>query len=131
MPEVSCCGCGCGTVLPAVLALAVVTARTRTGAGVAVVAIGVAATGNVDGLANRAALGAIRAYQRHAPTLARCRFEPSCSAYALACFERDPFRVAAAKTALRLASCNPWTQATQRNAELTSRQCVAAHAHAE
>lgn len=51
----------------------------------------------------------IQTYQlRVSPQLgARCRFEPSCSAYGLEAFRKYGFLKAAAKTAWRLLRCNP------------------------
>lgn len=43
---------------------------------------------------------------------ARCRFEPSCSAYGLAAYRRYGFVKATAKTAGRLLRCNPWRRGT-------------------
>jgi len=37
-----------------------------------------------------------------------CRFEPSCSEYALCCYERFSFSKATALTVKRLASCRPF-----------------------
>jgi putative membrane protein insertion efficiency factor len=48
---------------------------------------------------------------RVAPTLpSRCRFEPTCSQYALASYERHGFLRATAKTAWRVLRCNPWSK---------------------
>lgn len=38
---------------------------------------------------------------------ARCRFEPSCSSYALESYERYGFLTATAKTVWRILRCNP------------------------
>ncbi|HSA60342.1 MAG TPA: membrane protein insertion efficiency factor YidD [bacterium] len=38
----------------------------------------------------------------------QCRFEPTCSAYALEALERYPLGTALAKTAKRLCSCHPF-----------------------
>lgn len=54
--------------------------------------------------------GLIRRYQQShtaAHTAGACRFEPSCSTYALEAFETRAFPVALAMTASRLARCNP------------------------
>ena len=60
------------------------------------------------GVANRLALAAIHGYQRFAPNVSTCRFEPSCSAYGAECYRRYPFLRATAKTGWRVARCNPW-----------------------
>lgn len=39
---------------------------------------------------------------------ARCRFYPSCSAYALRCFNQDPLPRALKKTMIRLSRCHPY-----------------------
>ena len=39
---------------------------------------------------------------------AGCRFRPTCSAYAIACFRRLPFFEAAYYAARRLLRCHPW-----------------------
>jgi putative membrane protein insertion efficiency factor len=41
---------------------------------------------------------------------ARCRFEPSCSAYGLEAFTRYGFPKAAGKTLWRIARCNRWNR---------------------
>jgi putative membrane protein insertion efficiency factor len=49
--------------------------------------------------------------QRVSPQLgARCRFEPSCSAYGLEAYRRYGFLKATGKTAWRLMRCNPWNK---------------------
>ncbi|WP_141730913.1 MULTISPECIES: membrane protein insertion efficiency factor YidD [Oligoflexus] len=52
----------------------------------------------------------IRIYQIClAPLLGpRCRFYPSCSRYAVACLEKDPFSVAIKKICCRILKCHPW-----------------------
>lgn len=37
-----------------------------------------------------------------------CKFEPSCSSYALECFRKFNFLKASYKTLLRILRCNPW-----------------------
>ena len=37
-----------------------------------------------------------------------CKFEPSCSSYALACFQNYNLIKAFYKTTLRVLKCNPW-----------------------
>lgn len=64
----------------------------------------------------RALSGAIGVYQRTlSPWLAlrgvRCRFEPTCSHYALASIEQRGAVVGAVRAAWRLARCGPWTPA--------------------
>lgn len=49
--------------------------------------------------------------QRVSPALgARCRFEPTCSEYALESYRRYSFLRATARTAWRLLRCNPWNK---------------------
>ena len=61
-------------------------------------------------LATRVALWYIETYrQRVSPLLpARCRFEPSCSAYGLEAYRRYGFLRATAKTVWRLLRCHPF-----------------------
>src|SRR5688572_18696398 len=40
--------------------------------------------------------------------LSRCRFEPSCSAYALQAFKKHNFITATRLSARRICRCNPW-----------------------
>jgi hypothetical protein len=59
---------------------------------------------------------AIRIYQATLSPLARhtgvrCRFEPSCSHYALAALERDGALRGSLRAAARLLRCGPWTAA--------------------
>lgn len=60
--------------------------------------------------ATRFALWYIETYRaRVAPRLrARCRFEPSCSAYGLEAYRTYGFLRATAKTAWRVLRCNPF-----------------------
>tara|TARA_B100000242_G_scaffold293456_1_gene271639 strand:- start:702 stop:938 length:237 start_codon:yes stop_codon:yes gene_type:complete len=37
-----------------------------------------------------------------------CKFEPTCSTYALECFRNYNFFKALIKTSMRLLKCNPW-----------------------
>ena len=58
----------------------------------------------------RMAIAVVRAYQ---VTLGvwiggRCRFYPSCSAYAVDAFARHPFRRALGMTIRRVGRCHPW-----------------------
>ena len=56
-------------------------------------------------------LGAIRAYRSYVSPLAgrfaTCRYEPTCSAYALTALEQDGFWRGNAKIAVRLLRCSP------------------------
>lgn len=58
----------------------------------------------------RLAISAILFYQRHlsAHTGATCRYEPSCSAYALTSYRRFGFLWGSFLTTYRLARCTPW-----------------------
>lgn len=61
-------------------------------------------------------VGAIRLYQGTlSPWLARggvrCRFEPTCSHYAVAVLERDGALRGAARAGWRVLRCGPWTPA--------------------
>jgi len=65
-------------------------------------------------LSARAAIAGIHAYQRVAAPLlhragVRCRFEPNCSRYGEASFERHGFLGGGWRTARRLVRCGPWT----------------------
>jgi uncharacterized protein len=67
-------------------------------------------------LGARGAVAAIELYQHTlSPVLAssgvRCRFEPSCSHYAVGALRRDGLLVGGARAAWRLLRCNPWTPA--------------------
>jgi hypothetical protein len=61
---------------------------------------------------SRFAVRFIETYQfRVGPGLgARCRFEPSCSAYGLEAYQRYGFWKASAKTVWRLVRCNQWNK---------------------
>ena len=64
----------------------------------------------------RALLAAIGVYQTAiSPQLAtagvRCRFEPTCSHYAVAVIRRDGALGGTWRTTLRIARCGPWTPA--------------------
>jgi len=65
-------------------------------------------------LPTRFALWYIETYRRRVSPLlrARCRFEPSCSAYALEAYGRYGFLRATAKTVWRLLRCNPFRRRT-------------------
>ncbi len=64
--------------------------------------------------ATRLALWYIETYRaRVGPRLrAKCRFEPSCSAYGLAAYQQYGFFRATAKTLWRILRCNPVRGAT-------------------
>jgi len=55
-------------------------------------------------------VGAVRAYRfALSPWLgSACRFEPTCSAYALEALERHGAAAGAALTVARIARCHPW-----------------------
>ncbi|MEU4622244.1 membrane protein insertion efficiency factor YidD [Actinoplanes sp. NPDC023801] len=58
--------------------------------------------------AERAVTGAIRGYRKVSPKLpTRCRYQPTCSAYALIAIERHGLRAGLRLTAARLARCRP------------------------
>jgi putative membrane protein insertion efficiency factor len=59
--------------------------------------------------ASRAAVAAIELYRRRVPPRLRprCRFEPTCSEYALAAYEKYGFATATRKTTWRIVRCNP------------------------
>jgi hypothetical protein len=61
---------------------------------------------------NRIAILLIRGYQLSLGRLmpGRCRFYPTCSAYAVECFERFSFCKALFLTLYRLARCTPFSQ---------------------
>ncbi len=61
-------------------------------------------------LGQRTAIAAIRGYRLVlSPWLGNaCRFEPTCSRYAIAATERHGVAVGAALTAARILRCNPW-----------------------
>ena len=60
------------------------------------------------GRAERAVTGAIRGYRRVSPHLpTRCRYTPTCSAYALEAIERHGLRSGLRLTAARIARCRP------------------------
>jgi len=54
----------------------------------------------------------LRCYQRLlSPLLPQsCKFEPTCSAYAIEAFRKKGFFRGAALTAWRLLRCNPWSR---------------------
>jgi putative membrane protein insertion efficiency factor len=62
------------------------------------------------GIAARACIGAIRVYQRRLSWATRgwCRFEPSCSAYAVEAIGRHGAWRGLRLAAARIARCNPW-----------------------
>jgi uncharacterized protein len=59
--------------------------------------------------ASRAAVALIEQYRRHVPERLRprCRFEPTCSEYALAAYGKYGFATATMKTGWRILRCNP------------------------
>jgi len=63
-------------------------------------------------LANRAAIGALRAYQcTLGPVMGgQCRFAPTCSQYAIDAFRRHGFFRASWLTVRRLLRCHPWCE---------------------
>ncbi|MEX2159117.1 MAG: membrane protein insertion efficiency factor YidD [Dehalococcoidia bacterium] len=76
-----------------------------------------AAIGNAPrrrSVATRFALRYIESYRARMPARLRprCRFEPSCSEYGLAVYERYGFVRATAKTVWRLLRCNPFRRAS-------------------
>ncbi len=61
------------------------------------------------GLAARAALGAVRGYQYvSAGRPSPCRYDPTCSSYALEALEKHGFFRGLWLTARRLGRCHPW-----------------------
>ncbi len=60
---------------------------------------------------NRVVIALLRLYKAHvSPIISRkvsCRFHPTCSEYALLCFENFSFCLAVTRTFLRLKRCNP------------------------
>lgn len=69
-------------------------------------------TADAPGIFNRGAIGLIRVYQATLSRLwpGRCRFYPSCSQYAVECFEIFPFWKAGLKSGWRILRCNPLSQ---------------------
>ena len=63
----------------------------------------------VPGVVARGMVTAVRRYQRHLAWATRgwCRFEPSCSAYAIEAIERHGALRGIALGARRIARCNP------------------------
>ena len=63
-------------------------------------------------LAQRAAIGAIRAYRLVlSPWLGNaCRFEPTCSVYAIGATERYGVAIGSALAAGRILRCHPWCE---------------------
>jgi putative membrane protein insertion efficiency factor len=63
----------------------------------------------------RLAIGSINFYRRHRRSVffflpyGTCRFEPSCSTYALRAYERFGWFWGSALTAWRIFRCNPWS----------------------
>lgn len=62
--------------------------------------------------ANTLAIAGIRVYQNTISKLipGRCRFYPSCSSYAVECFERFSFGHAFIKSGYRILRCNPFNE---------------------
>lgn len=61
---------------------------------------------------NRLAIALIRLYQASLGKLigGQCRFYPTCSAYAIECFEHFGFFQAAGRSLWRILRCNPFSQ---------------------
>lgn len=60
-------------------------------------------------LLKRGLIGSLRFYRRlTAGGIARCRFYPTCSAYALEALEREGLRQGLALSLSRLLRCHPW-----------------------
>lgn len=67
-------------------------------------------------IGRRSLIGLLRGYQRLVSPLllavfgpqAGCRFSPSCSQYAIECFQLHPFFYASGLTLKRLGRCQPW-----------------------
>lgn len=68
------------------------------------------AHGNTPGVASRIAMGMIQGYRRFlSPFLgSSCRFQPTCSAYALQAIERHGLWRGGALALRRIARCHPW-----------------------
>lgn len=68
------------------------------------------AHGNTPGVAARIAMGIIRGYRRFlSPFLgSNCRFQPTCSAYALQAIERHGIWRGGALALRRISRCHPW-----------------------
>lgn len=63
------------------------------------------------GLVSRALFDAVRFYQKYLSPLkmgSTCRFDPTCSAYALGAFSRHGAVKGLVLTVVRLAKCGPW-----------------------
>ena len=63
-----------------------------------------------QGIAARACIACVRAYQRRLAWSTRgwCRFEPSCSAYAIEAIGRHGAARGVRMSAWRILRCNPW-----------------------
>jgi len=66
--------------------------------------------GGARGVASRAMVAAVRLYQRRLAWATRgwCRFEPSCSTYAIEAIERHGAVRGGWIAAHRIVRCNPW-----------------------
>ena len=64
----------------------------------------------INGLPRDILISILRAYHRFvSPCLGpHCRFEPSCSVYAVTCLQRLPFFTACFYITRRLLKCHPW-----------------------
>jgi putative membrane protein insertion efficiency factor len=62
------------------------------------------------GAAARACIACVRFYQRRIAWATRgwCRFEPSCSSYAIGAYERHGALRGTVLAAWRIVRCNPW-----------------------
>lgn len=63
------------------------------------------------GAIGSAMVGAVRLYQKYVSPLkmgSTCRFEPTCSAYALEAFSRHGAGRGSVLAAVRLSKCGPW-----------------------
>jgi putative membrane protein insertion efficiency factor len=63
-------------------------------------------------LPSRLAIAAIRCYQRYvSPVLGpRCRFQPTCSHYAVAVIRRDGVLRGGLRALWRILRCHPWSK---------------------
>ena len=80
---------------------------------------------------NRIAIILIRIYQNSIGLLmpGRCRFYPTCSAYAVECFESFGFWKALGKSSWRILRCNPLSEGYEDPVHPEGREDCAAHRH--